>query len=171
MKPVRKIPNNIRGLGDLIKATIPDIKGAILDTNIGYVVSGSDINTENNRKTEINLNDLEILKNRISTQISADDNGAKEHPIFKMVMIPNPPDRLENHPVNGVYPVRTIDQLNANPNVFKPNTGFFAYKNFHVDHEGRVFLTNLSASNDIYVTTNSGRKVFGYFPYLNDCNG
>lgn len=171
LKPVRKIPNNIRGLGDLIKATIPDIKGAILDTNIKYVVSGIDNNPVDNQKVEINLVDLDNLKNTINNQILADDNGAKEHPIFKMVMIPNPPDRLENHPVNGVYPVRTIDQLNANPNVFKPNTGFFAYKNFYVDHEGRVFLTNLSASNDIYVTTNSGRKVFGYFPYLNDCNG
>lgn len=168
---MRKIPNNIRGLGDLIKATIPDIKGAILNTNIEYVISGIDNNPVDNQKVEINLVNLDNLKNTINNQILADDNGAKEHPIFKMVMIPNPPDRLENHPVNGVYPVRTTDQLDANPNVFKPNTGFFAYKNFYVDHEGRVFLTNLSASNDIYVTTNSGRKVFGYFPYLNDCNG
>ena len=167
MCPARVIPAKIRKLGAIIKSTIPDIKGNVLETDIEYVISGNALQ----ETVKIDLEDLQTLKNNISSIQNNDKNKANTHPIFKMVMMDNPSDRLENHPINGVYPVRSNEQLDANPDVFKSNTGFFAYKNFYVNHEGRVFLTNLNASEDIYVSTNSGKKVFGYFPYLNNCNG
>ena len=116
---------------------------------------------------DVNFNEQDInnLKEKYEANVESDYDEAKEHPIFRYTMSSKPSARIQNYPIAGIYPHKSTPVDSA----FSTGIGFDAYKNFKVTTEGRVFLCNLQSKDDIYIRKNSNKKVFGYFPYLPNC--
>jgi hypothetical protein len=155
------LPNVIREIGSNIKSIFSDITGNILNTDLEYVIVSK---ASANLQIQFYPDDIEVLKNQYENQIGSDSDALSGHPIFKLASVPNPSLRFQNYPVSGVYP----DDIKGTKDVFD-GINFSKYNNFEVDNEGRVFLKGLDSKDNIYVRKNSNKKVFGYFPYLPNC--
>lgn len=166
--PTRILPDHVKDIITRMKNTYTELSElTILNMDKKAFVSGDTWNSTNNDVWD----DVTWSTSEYDSQIEEDFEKLKLHKIFKYVSFQTNPDtRIQSYPVAGVYPVREDDQLSAsNYSVFEGATGFTGWDKFKVDEEGRVFLTNLDSKDNIYVKKNSNKTIFGYFPYLPNC--
>ncbi len=168
--PTRILPDRVKDIITRMKDTYTELSElTILNTDKKAFVSGEAWSSNVNLEVWDNVE--WTLREEYDQKIDEDYENLQKHKIFKYVSFQTNPDtRIQSYPVAGVYPVREDDQLSAsNYSVFEGATGFTCWDKFKVDEEGRVFLTNLDSKDNIYVKKNSNKTIFGYFPYLPNC--
>lgn len=168
--PTRILPDRVKNIITRMKDIYTELSElTILNTDKKAFVSG-EVWSSSSAVTDV-WKDVVWGEGTYNEIIEQDKANLEKHKIFKYVSFQTNPDtRIQSYPVAGVYPVREDDQLSAsNYSVFEGATGFTCWDKFKVDEEGRVFLTNLDSKDNIYVKKNSNKTIFGYFPYLPNC--
>ena len=168
--PTRIVPDSVEDQISKMKSDFPiDLDNIILLNLTPAFISGDEYESDNLFNTKI---DVPELTKKYMENSGNDDTKLKQHKIFSYITAQQNPDtRIQKYPVAGVYPIRSKDQSDsALGHVFEGATGFSQWDKFKVDEEGRVYLTNLDASDNIYIKKNSNKTIFGYFPYLPNCD-